>query len=438
MRLVPRGLIYWLPTQGAVSDFASTKVDDFINENGDELGDLKALNNKYNVGLKYFYGIPTYWRGLESKTGVKSISADAAVYDEFDEADPAQVTQARQRLSASEVKLSRELSVPTIPDFGIDKRFQETDQCHYIFKCNSCATWNILEENWPNTFCQDKLGNYYPGCKKCKAKLDIKNGKWVQKYPNKSLRGYQISQLYSPFVSPNQIIADYQNTEFPGHFYNHVLGLPYLSAEDRLTYDQVLATCDPMRIAQPRVDYPCAMGVDVGSKLHVVCLETGSASKTKVHFIGEVTSFEELDTIALRYNVKQAVIDALPETRKSREFVDRKRFNNWMCYYSDNQKGSFSWNEVDRVVSANRTESLDAGTLAFTRGNISLPQRNPIIEEFAKHCSNIAKVAEENRETGAKRYIYKKLGPDHFRHALNYAMIAASRMRSGPVVSIMR
>lgn len=426
-----------MPTKTAVNDFVSQKIDDFLEENADALA---YKIEKYNVGLKYFWGVPTFWRGLESKAGVKSISADAAIYDEFDEADPGQLQQARQRLAFSGIKLTRELSVPTLPDFGINRRFQLTDQCHYAFKCPHCSRWNILEENWPHAFRQRKTDSggseWFRACKKCHGELDVSDGQWVPKNLGSKIRGYQISQLYSPFASPTEIMEDFHSTEFMGHFHNHVLGLPYLAAEDRVAFDEVLGLCDSMTPMHSSSLAPCAMGIDVGSKLHVVCIEPGTT--TKVRFIGELKDFEQLDQIILRYNVRQAVIDALPETRKSREFVERNRFKNWICYYSDNLKGDYGWNEQDRIVTANRTESLDAGTLAFTRRSIVLPQRSEMVEEFARHCANTAKIAEENRETGSKRYVYKKLGPDHFRHALNYAMIAASRMRSGPVISIMR
>jgi hypothetical protein len=36
----------------------------------------------------------------------------------------------------------------------------------------------------------------------------------------------------------------------------------------------------------------------------------------------------------------------------------------------------------------------------------------------------MAKKLEEDEETGSKRYVYVKLGPDHFRHALNYEAMA--------------
>jgi hypothetical protein len=43
---------------------------------------------------------------------------------------------------------------------------------------------------------------------------------------------------------------------------------------------------------------------------------------------------------------------------------------------------------------------------------------------FAVHLHNVAKKLEENTETGSRRYVYVKLGPDHFRHAFNYEAVA--------------
>lgn len=436
-KMTPRGIIYWMPTDASVSDFVKTKVDTFIIENEEIAKSMKSSVRRpesNTQGLKFLYGTPLFFRGLRSRTNVKSISADAAFFDEFDEADPEQVVQARKRVSASFVKASIDLSTPTIPDFGIDKRFQETDQRHYCFKCPSCSKYNILEENWPNTFLQDKEGNYYPACRSCKGKLDLKSGTWFATVESK-IRGYQISQLYSPFVSPNEIMQDYQSTDFMGHFYNHVLGLPYLSAEDRVTFDMIIGLCDGLRPMPSNYLKQTCMGVDVGSKLHTTIIDP---QNNRVIWVGEPRQFEELETIMLKFNVKDVVIDALPETRKVREFIAKHKHKAWMCYYNDNQKGSYAWNEEERIVSVNRTESLDYGTLSIINKKISLPQRSPLIEEFSRHCASVVKIAEENKETGSIRHVYKKLAADHFRHSLNYAQIAASRTRSGNIVSVYR
>jgi hypothetical protein len=61
---------------------------------------------------------------------------------------------------------------------------------------------------------------------------------------------------------------------------------------------------------------------------------------------------------------------------------------------------------------------------------IILPKECEIVKEFAAHLHNVAKKLEEDEETGSKRYVYVKLGPDHFRHAFNYEAMAR---QSSPV-----
>ena len=429
----PRGVIYWLPTTGLVRDFVASKVNPLIDENL-EIFDDTVKDQADNLGLKFFFNVPSFWRGLESKVGVKSISADAAIYDEYDEADPSQIKQAEQRLSASTVKLTRRLSIPTVPDYGINKDFQLTDQCHFAFRCD-CSTWNIMEDNFPHCFSQKPNGDYYRSCKKCKKELDVSKGRWVQK--NKSpYRGYQISQLYSPFVSPNEIMREFKNTDFMQHFYNHVLGLPYLSSTDRVSVDQVLTLCDNNTIMRNESIVPTYMGIDQGSKLHYVVLL--KSIKPKIVACGELDHFEQVDDIITRYKVREFCIDALPETRKAKELIGRQKYKGWAVFYNDNMKGNYAWKEDERIVSVNRTESLDVGTLDLIRGNMTLPRRNSVLDDFAVQCSNIAKVVEEDRNTGSKKYAYRKIGPDHYRHALNYAQIAASRTKTEGVVSIFR
>lgn len=432
-----RGVIYWLPDSSNVSDFVKTKVDTLVSDNeelSNALGNSRDVASAYNQGLKFLYGVPIYFRGLKSKVGVKAISADAAVYDEFDEADQSQVAQARKRLSASEVKLERELSTPTIPDYAINKEFQLSDQCHYGFKCPKCTSWNFLEDYFPECFQQDKAGNYYHACRRCKGQLDISKGQWFAKHPANKLRGYQLSQLYSPFVSPNEIMLEYQTTEFIGHFYNHVLGRPYLSATDRVTKEMIFELCDPMRKPTTITSNPTAMGVDVGSVLHVTILDIKNKN---VVYVGEHKEFEELDTLFLKFNVRTCVIDALPETRKVKETIRRNPSKVWACFYNDNMKGNYAWKEDENIVTVNRTESMDASSLVLMRKERRFYQRDAMIEKFAEHCENTAKVVEV-KENGERRYVYKKLGADHFRHSFNYAEIAASRTRNGTAVSTFR
>lgn len=430
-KIASRGVIYWLPSFDDVKDFVNGKVDPLFEDNDVLSRGLSShkssggwgKDDTWNIGMKKLFGVETYWRGLKSKSKVKSISADADIFDELDESDMSQVRQAEKRTDASDVKLRRRLSVPTIPDFGINSHFKKTDQCHFAFKCERCPEWNVLEEYFPACLSMGKDGHYYHACRNCKGKLDITKGKWVTKHRSPH-RGYQISQLYSPWKKPDDIMAEYHTTEFMGHFYSHVLGLPYLSATDRVEAEQVLALCNPARPMMSLSQTHCVMGIDQGAKLHCVVLATGKPYR--LVWCGELQEFEQVDLVMKKYNVKNLVIDALPETRKARELMMRNSRKVWLCFYNDNQKGSYAWREDERIVSVNRTESLDVGTNCILNCELQLPRRDIVIEEFARHCSAIVKTVDEDKETRSKKYIYKALAADHYRHALNYAQIAHS------------
>jgi hypothetical protein len=114
------------------------------------------------------------------------------------------------------------------------------------------------------------------------------------------------------------------------------------------------------------------------------------------------------------------------QVRAFRESVSREVYG---CIYQEHQRGPASWDVVDGIVRINRTEVCDAThSLCVTGGRLLLPRRNPEIEEWVRHMTNIAKVLEEDKDTGSKEYHYRKLGPDHYRHSLNYAYLASQRI----------
>ena len=80
---------------------------------------------------------------------LKSIPVDFLVFDEMDEASPAAVDMAMERMSHSEFREVLKLSNPTLPDYGIDKAFQETDQRFWHVKCLKCGEYTCLEEKFP-------------------------------------------------------------------------------------------------------------------------------------------------------------------------------------------------------------------------------------------------------------------------------------------------
>jgi len=422
MSMFPLGVIYFFPTDRDVSDFSKGRIKPLV-QNNSVIRNIMADTDE--VGLKQVGKSFIYFRGMRSNTQMKSVPADMIVVDEKDEADPLAVEMAKKRLSHSRFQHELYLSNPTIPSYGIDQDFQESDQMYWLLKCPHCGEWNCVEDNFPD--CLIKTADtVILACKACHRELDKSAGQWVPKFPDrKDLRGYHYSQLFAPLVKPADIYKEYHSSLIKGRlqtFYNLTLGFPFISAKEKLEKEQVLDLCDTQFPKDPWVvPGPVFMGIDQGRDLHIVFKKPVAGNKILTWFAIE-RDFEKMDRFMQK--VQTCVIDALPETRKAREFALRHQGKVFMNFYNENQKGEAKWDEEQFIVQENRTESLDASHSLYEHKHNVLPPRSPEAEEFAAQCANVAKKLEENTDTGSKRFVWVKLGDDHFRHADNYACIA--------------
>jgi hypothetical protein len=243
-------------------------------------------------------------------------------------------------------------------------------------------------------------------------------------------RGYHYSQLFSQFVDPGEILFQYRTTTNLRDFWNLKIGVAYVEAENRLSVEEILSLCGNEGI-KSQDPGPCFMGVDQGKDLHVVIGKRHQNKAGEIVHLGIYKDWENLDPLMKNFNVSRCVVDALPETRNARSFAERHRGKVFLNYYFEHQKGAYAWDEKGLTVSCNRTESLDASHNEIMGGQIILPRESDTVREFAKHLHNVAKKLEEDEETGSKRYVYVKLGPDHFRHAFNYESMAREARRGG-------
>jgi hypothetical protein len=214
-----------------------------------------------------------------------------------------------------------------------------------------------------------------------------------------------------------------------GEVMNSILGRAYIPAENRLTHADVYACCGNDNFVTKH-EGPTCMGVDVGTKLHVVIAQRLTRKTLKVLKIGRYDSFNDLHDLARDFNVKSAVIDLFPEKRKVIEFQKAENFSVFGCNYVETRTGQISWDEKEKIIKGNRTEICDMShELVTATGSLVLPRRNNEIDEFVKEVCNIAKVLDEDPETGSKIFRYKKLSVnDHYRHALNYCLLASERV----------
>jgi hypothetical protein len=173
------------------------------------------------------------------------------------------------------------------------------------------------------------------------------------------------------------------------------------------------------------------MGVDVGTHLHVIVAYKPKDKIVQACYLARVSSFNDVHDIAKRFNVRCAVIDALPETRKVRELQKAEPYAVYLCYYDANQFGN-RWDEGNFIIHSNRTELLDTThELVQKPGTLILPRRNAELEEFALEMSNAVKILVEDKD-GGRSYKYRATGADHYRHSLGYCWLASQKIGISP------
>ena len=283
--------------------------------------------------------------------------------------------------------------------------------------------YTCLEETFPD--CLVTVNNHViRACQKCHSELNPSVGQWVAKRPRiTEKRGYHYSQLFSHFIDPGDVLHQFRTTRNLTDFYNLKIGNPYVEATNRLSLQDVLSLCGNKGIVSQDMG-PCYMGVDQGKEIYVVIGKRHPQRSGEIVHLGIYLDWRELDNLMKNFNVARCVVDALPETRNARAFANRHRGRVFLNYYNEHQKGAYKWDEEQLIVSCNRTESLDASHREILDQDIVLPKECEIVQEFAQHLHNVAKRLEEDQESGSKRYVYVKLGPDHFRHAFNYEAMA--------------
>jgi len=444
----PQGDLYMFPTTDDVQEFSKSRFNPLIAANRLAIGKYVKGSGKGTdtASLKKISDSFLYLRGarlsqkisdVNESSKMKGIPVDSVKFDEVDHMDLDVVAKARGRMGHSLVKEEVYLSNPIVPGEGIDKIFQDSDQRYWHRRC-TCGTWTCAEK----FFIEDpekcvgirEDGTGYIRCQKCGKELPIWTGKdsaqWVPDMPSNSgfMHGYQHSQLTSIYNDPAEILNSFRNPP-EGNLadvYRTNLGLPYIEEEDRLTRSQVMECCCN-DIPVNRHDGPCAMGVDVGKIKHIVIgIRTGNKSYKILKTIA-LSKWQDIMDLANRFHVKSAVVDIRPYEDSARDFQSHAKFKTYLCDYKENAVNDVNYNDKTGIVSANRTQICDAThRMTTTPGVLTIPRMCPEIEEFAKQMCGTWKQLEKNKKTGTSVYRYKGKH-DHYRHALNYFKLAASK-----------
>jgi hypothetical protein len=451
-------VLYVMPNQAMVEEFAATRVDSIISESRFLSAALRADRRGKqtdNRQTKRFDRGTIYFRGTGGKASLSSVPIDVAIIDEFDLMEDLQsvLERVRQRLTSSSRRRLIVASTPTLPESGINGLFLQSDQRHYYLPCPRCGIEQPLR--WPESVDFERC---LVVCSKCRAVMDRQaRGRWVAEAPgNAEIHGYSLNRLYSPWLDLRALI---QASKLPGpraqeYFHNSDLGEPFVPPGTGLT----IAALDGVRFMYDRSDYdggPCVMGVDVGIKLHLViraCPPHGQHQgdeRRRLWFAGIVDTFEQLDDYIERFNVRVVVVDHQPEMHKAEEFAGKHRSKVWLAHYDHTRTGwqelPAAWGEQNRIR-ANRTHMLEATFERFHQRQLQLPQN---ARQLGGDPDALG-IGEYYREmTALKRHLERDANgdwasrwddngkDDHFAHAELYALLAEKsylKPRGGEVV----
>ncbi len=438
----PKGFVYYMPHAKGMGDLVRTKVDPVI-QSTPSLAQY-AEKGVDNVGMKRIGKSFMYFRGIDSPQMRKSVPADVVVLDEFDDMVSEHVDEAMRRMEDSKIQKSVKLSVPSIPGFGIDAAFQESTQNFWTLTCEACGEEWTVEDSWP-TCAAGEIGARYLACPVCKAQANIQDGRWISKDPEARVEGFSVNGVMNPNLQFEKALDKWEKSTDPIVLTRNFLGKACMDESgERIVAQHVYTLCDRSRRMHTVHEGPTWMGIDVGKNRRTsryVILdrptneETGETYKPRIIKLVSWQDPEELDEAMDMFHVERAIIDAGGEPRLSEAFCKRWPGRAFACIYATSKinaqksiRGRVIWNEKNRTIRVDRTETLDTTNRALYNHLVDLPQKNLEVKLFAEECQRLVRVTSESE--GNKFATWKNEGADHYRHALNYGWIAMVAKRT--------
>ena len=426
----PENALFIQPAFAQLSDFVQERVDQPLNSSP-YLRQVMTKNKDAmrkvadKIGMKKMSKGFVYFRGANNETQIISVSADAIFVDELDRMEQSHIAFFDKRLEHSQRRWKRWVSTPTIPDYGIHKKYLESDQHEYHLECNSCHLLQVL--NFDENVDKNRRILMCKGCKQEMITWQSK-GHWISKAPNRTIRGYFINQLYSPSLNVDELVeqsergAEYELQQFV----NQVLGLPYVQKGARMD-ESMLRACVTKKFTSPCYEEWNYFGVDVGKVLHIII-----RSKERILDITTAKDFfgatDSLESLIRRWQPKKVVVDAMPETHEVEKLSKMFKDKVYLCYYSGmTEPTAEQWFKVsdDHKINANRLLGIDHVFDEIRSQKVKLPRNLDDYTEYKKHMKSTVRIITVDSK-GNMRPQYREVGADHFLHASVYSFIAKS------------
>ena len=423
-------VIYTMHTDGECRKFSATRAKPAIEASPYLRERITGIDN---VEVKTFAGSAgesvIFFKGAREGTQALSEPADMVVHDELDFSRPDTLSLYEDRTAASAYDRKLVVGTPTLPKFGLDALWQDSSQCEWLVKCPVCGDEHPL--TWPESFAVDAEVPYYIcGRGHELTRETIRAGRWVDTRDSYTWRMYHIPRMLRPNWPADRWVAAFQRryAEFPQLAVNQMLGQAATSGETELDEDVITAVMLDYPDLQ-KSEEPCFAGCDQSSAKgeHRVVIGQMDVDGEFAYVHAEICDWDRLAQLMRLFNIERMVIDALPETTMAQALAKQFPRRVLLAWYPNMPVKSdepMRVNYDEARVDLDRTATLDQSARRIRlQQDTFCAMPAALRKTFVAEMTNMVRGIEVDAHGQPQAY-WQNVGPDHFRHAHNYATAA--------------
>ena len=442
--------IYALPSASDASKLVTTKLNPLIYESPE----IKRIldYNVDSVELKKIGQNFLFTRGTRSETAALSISADALIIDELDRCDPDVVKQFRSRLQASNLRIVKQFSTPTVEGVGIDKESRTAKRYRHMATCSHCnhtflpsALTDIIIPDFSRDLSEVTASSIKDlrwqesrwNCPECGKDPNLHPSRleWVceNPYDNYEANCYFVSAATACLVLPPSYFVN-ASTEFTrrSEYLNQCLGLCASEENEQLTAADVERSLIQAELASSD---PHFMGIDLG--LLSAC--TVGRMTQDGHFIVvhremiPLQRFEQRrNELIQKYKIISTVMDCQPYVNLVTTICDYDPRAYGAIFTTSKSPELYTVTEKDndkedgklnlRLLKVNRTALMDMLLDLFKKGSVIMRQTEET-DKFSSHYTSLKRTM--IIRSGELVADWQKTdNEDHFLFSLGYLYLA--------------
>lgn len=413
-------IIYVLPTFDDVKKFSGGKTNKILAQNPKM---REWTKDKDSVEQKQFGSNTIYYQGSWTTQAALMITAKKLIVDEYDRCKPAIIEQYDSRLQSIANPKKAFFSNPSIPDFGIDKLYKQSDQKKWHIT-HSCGKTYIMDEA-----CVNYATETYQ-CPHCQGEIldeERRMGEWKATATGE-WSGYWIPLWIAPWMSAKDI-AKFKREKTEEYFCNFVAGTAYVGGGNKVSAQTIINCLSAKANSQ---EDRVIIGVDTGLPIHYVL-----ANKQGYFHYGKcsdptsgVDPYKELEALLKRFPSSIMVADQGGDLSGIRILQSKYPGRVFLVWYRRDAKNLeiITWGkdfEYGKVV-ADRNRLIQLFIDEMRDKRVTFNGSEADWQDYIVHWMNIYRSWEENA-LGVKEFKWERQGPDHWVHASMYARIGLSK-----------